>query len=50
MKVAYRLRIALRHISPKIWRRVELAAESSLADLQRVIHAGLVGRVSAPIL
>jgi pRiA4b ORF-3-like protein len=38
MKVAYRFRIALRHIGPKIRRRVELAAESPPADLQRVIQ------------
>jgi hypothetical protein len=34
----YRFRIALRHVSPKIWRRIEVPAESSLADLQRVIQ------------
>jgi Plasmid pRiA4b ORF-3-like protein len=33
--------IALRGVSPKIWRRVELTAGSSLADLQRVIQISL---------
>ena len=36
--VVYRFHIALRGVSPKIWRRVELTACSSLANLQRVIQ------------
>jgi len=36
--VAYQFHFALRNISPKIWRRVELSPCHSLADLQRVIH------------
>ena len=39
--VVYRFHIALRGVSPKIWRRVELTARSSLADLQRVIQISL---------
>jgi hypothetical protein len=39
--VVYRFHIALRVVSPKIWRRVELTAGSSLADLQRVIQISL---------
>jgi hypothetical protein len=39
--VVYRFRIALRGVDPKIWRRVELTAASSLADLQRVIQISL---------
>jgi Plasmid pRiA4b ORF-3-like protein len=37
----YRFHIALQHITPRIWRRVELRAEYSLADLQRVIQIGM---------
>jgi hypothetical protein len=37
----YRFHIALRDVSPKVWRRVELPAGSSLADLQRVIQLSL---------
>jgi Plasmid pRiA4b ORF-3-like protein len=37
-EVVYRFHIALRGISPKVWRRVELTAGRSLADLQRVIR------------
>jgi hypothetical protein len=37
----YRFHIALRDVSPKVWRRVELTADSSLADLQRVIQISL---------
>jgi hypothetical protein len=39
--VVYRFHIALRGVDPKIWRRVELTAGSSLADLQRVIQISL---------
>src|SRR5260370_12093929 len=39
--VVYRFHIALRGVSPKLWRRVELTAGSSLADLQRVIQISL---------
>jgi hypothetical protein len=39
--VVYRFHIALRCVSPRIWRRVELTAGSSLADLQRVIQISL---------
>jgi hypothetical protein len=39
--IFYRFHIALRGISPKIWRRVELTAGRSLADLQRVIQISL---------
>jgi hypothetical protein len=39
--VVYRFYIALRGVSPKIWRRVQLAANSSLADMQRVIQISL---------
>jgi hypothetical protein len=39
--VVYRFYIALRGVSPKIWRRVELTAGSSLADLQHVIQISL---------
>jgi Plasmid pRiA4b ORF-3-like protein len=39
--VVYRFHIALRSVSPKIWRRMELTAGSSLADLQRVIRISL---------
>jgi len=39
--LVYRFHIALRDVSPKIWRRVELTAGSSLADLQRVIRISL---------
>jgi hypothetical protein len=39
--VVYRFHIALRGVSPKIWRRVELTADSSLADLQHVIEISL---------
>jgi hypothetical protein len=50
--VVYRFHIALRDVSPKVWRRVELTAGSSLADLQRVIQIslGVVRRISASIL
>jgi hypothetical protein len=34
----HRFHIALRDVSPKIWRRVELTGGNSLADLQRVIQ------------
>jgi Plasmid pRiA4b ORF-3-like protein len=37
----YRFHIALRGVSPKIWRRVELTAGSSLADVQCVIQISL---------
>jgi len=36
--VAYQFHFALRNISPRIWRRIELLAGHSLADLQRVIQ------------
>jgi hypothetical protein len=39
--VVYRFHIALRRVSPKIWRRIELTGGSSLADLQRVIQISL---------
>jgi Plasmid pRiA4b ORF-3-like protein len=39
--VVYRFHIALRGVAPKIWRRLELTASSSLADLQRVIQISL---------
>jgi Plasmid pRiA4b ORF-3-like protein len=39
--VIYRFHIALRDVGPKIWRRVDLTAGSSLADLQRVIQISL---------
>jgi hypothetical protein len=39
--VVYRFHIALRDVSPKVWRRVELTAGSSLVDLQRVIQLSL---------
>jgi Plasmid pRiA4b ORF-3-like protein len=39
--VVYRFHVALRDVSPKVWRRVELTAGSSLADLQRVIQISL---------
>jgi Plasmid pRiA4b ORF-3-like protein len=39
--VVYRFHIALRDVSPKVWRRVELTAGSSLADLQRVSQLSL---------
>jgi hypothetical protein len=39
--VVYRFHIALRNVSPKVWRRVELTKGSSLADLQRVIQVCL---------
>jgi Plasmid pRiA4b ORF-3-like protein len=39
--VVYRFHIALRDVSPKIWRRVELTAGNSLADLQRAIQISL---------
>jgi hypothetical protein len=39
--VVYRFHIALRGVNPKIWRRVELTAGSSLADLQRVVQISL---------
>jgi hypothetical protein len=39
--VVYRFHIALRGVSPRIWRRVELTAGSSLADLQRAIQISL---------
>src|SRR5260370_37426341 len=39
--VVYRFHIALRGVSPKLWRRVELTAGSSLADLRRVIQISL---------
>src|SRR3974390_2551593 len=49
---AYRFRMALQYVSPKIWRCIEVEADSSLAELQRFIpdRDGLVGRVSTPIL
>jgi hypothetical protein len=37
-RVVYQFHIALRNISPKIWRRLELSSGHSLADLQRVIQ------------
>ena len=37
----YRFHIALQHITRRIWQRVELGAEYSLADLQRVIQIGM---------
>jgi Plasmid pRiA4b ORF-3-like protein len=37
----YRFHIALRDVSRKVWRRVELTVGSSLADLQRVIQLSL---------
>jgi len=39
--VVYRFHIALRDVSPKIWRRVELTAGNSVADLQRAIQISL---------
>jgi hypothetical protein len=39
--IIYRFHIALRGISPRIWRRIELNAGQSLADLQRVIQISL---------
>jgi Plasmid pRiA4b ORF-3-like protein len=39
--VVYRFHIALRGVNPKVWRRLELTAASSLADLQRVIQISL---------
>jgi hypothetical protein len=39
--VVYRFHIALRGVDPKIWRRVELIAGSSLGYLQRVIQISL---------
>ena len=39
--VVYGFHIALRGVRPRIWRRVELTAGSSLADLQRVIQLSL---------
>ena len=39
--VVYGFHIALRGIRPRIWRRMELTAGSSLADLQRVIQISL---------
>jgi hypothetical protein len=39
--VVYQFHIALRGVDPKIWRRVELTAGNSLADLQRVIQISL---------
>jgi hypothetical protein len=36
--VVYRFHIALRDVSPNIWRRVELTTVSCLGDLQRVIQ------------
>src|SRR5277367_5869263 len=39
--VVYRFHIALRRASPKIWRRMELTAGSSLADLQRLIQISI---------
>jgi hypothetical protein len=36
--IAYQFHVALRGISPRIWRRIELSAFHSLADLQRVIQ------------
>jgi hypothetical protein len=40
-EVVYRFHVALRGVSPKVWRRVVLTAGSSLADLQRVIQISL---------
>jgi hypothetical protein len=37
-QIAYQFHVALRGISPRIWRRIELPAYHSLADLQRVIQ------------
>ena len=37
--VAYQFRIALRQISPKIWRRLQLLSSESLADLHYAIQA-----------
>ena len=34
----YRFRVALQHVSPKIWRRIEVPADRSLADVQSVIQ------------
>jgi hypothetical protein len=39
--VVYRLHIALRGVSPKVWRRLELTAGTSLSDLQHVIQISL---------
>jgi Plasmid pRiA4b ORF-3-like protein len=37
-QVVYRFHVALRDVHPKVWRRTELTAGSSLADLQRLIQ------------
>jgi hypothetical protein len=39
--VVYRLHIALRGVSPKVWRRLELTVGTSLSDLQHVIQISL---------
>jgi hypothetical protein len=39
--VVYRSHIALRDVSPRVWRRVALTAGSSLANLRRVIQISL---------
>ena len=39
--VVYRFHLALQGVNPKIWRRIELTAGGSLADLQRVIQISL---------
>ena len=36
--VVYQFHFALRNISPRVWRRIELSANHSLADLQRAIQ------------
>jgi len=41
--VVYRFYIALRDVSPKVWRRVELTAGSSLADLPKKDFQGFAG-------
>jgi hypothetical protein len=37
----YRFHIALRYITPKIWRRVVVSADNSLADLQKIIQLSM---------
>ena len=37
----YQLRVGLRGVSPPIWRRIQVSAEASIADLHKVIQAAM---------
>lgn len=44
----YQLRIALREISPAIWRRVLVRSDSTIADLHYTLQLGVDPTVATP--